>query len=92
MPSFMPSFRLSSLSRREVVLLALALVAVLVAASLAYFLYQQIRVVNLEEQAATRAAADVAKAENPFKVDNPLSEIEINPLTKVKAVLNPFEQ
>ena len=88
----MASLSISSLSKREVVLLALALVAVLIAAFFAYSLYQQRRTVNLEEQAAARAAEDVAKAENPFKANNPLADVEANPLTKVKAVLNPFEQ
>lgn len=77
---------------REKILWGVAAVAVLVAAWFGYVLYQQSRTADLEEQAAQKAATDVAKAENPFRSDNPLAEVETNPLGKVKKVLNPFEQ
>lgn len=77
---------------RERILSGVAVIAVLVAALLGYLFYQQKRTANLEEQAAQKAAENVAKAENPFKSDNPLADVETDPLGKVKKVLNPFEQ
>ena len=46
---------------------------------------------KLEEEAAKKAAADVAKAANPFQVGNPLEGVETNPFQKAKKVLNPFD-
>lgn len=46
---------------------------------------------RVDEEAAKKAAVDVAKAANPFQVTNPLEGVEANPFDKVKKILNPFE-
>ena len=46
---------------------------------------------KLDEEAGKKAAADAAKAANPFQVANPLEGVEANPFEKAKKVLNPFE-
>lgn len=46
---------------------------------------------NSQEMVAQKAAENAAKAENPFSTENPLSNIEADPLEKTKKVLNPFE-
>lgn len=45
---------------------------------------------KLEEGVAKKAAAEAAKAANPFQVVNPLANVETNAFEKVKKVLNPF--
>lgn len=45
----------------------------------------------LQDEAANKAAGDVAKSANPFQAVNPLEGVEANPFEKVKKVLNPFE-
>lgn len=45
----------------------------------------------LEEEVATKATEEAAKAANPFQAVNPLEGVEANPFEKVKKVLNPFE-
>lgn len=68
------------------ILWGIGVIAVVALAWLAYSLYTT----RSEEVVVQKAAQDVAKAENPFSADNPLSEVETDPLTKVKKVLNPF--
>lgn len=51
----------------------------------------QTEVKALQEEAASKAAADAAKAANPFATVNPLEGVDANPFEKVKKVLNPFE-
>ena len=46
---------------------------------------------KVELAAAEKAAADAAKAANPFQAANPLEGVEANPFEKAKKVLNPFE-
>ena len=46
---------------------------------------------KVEEEAAKKAAADAAKAANPFQTVNPLESVESNPFEKAKKVLNPFK-
>ena len=82
---------LSSLTKRETVILIVALIAILGALWLGYSLYQE-RGPSVEESVAQQAAEDVAQAENPFRGDNPLVDVETNPFDKAKKVLNPFEQ
>lgn len=45
---------------------------------------------GLEEAAAKKAAAEAAKAANPFQAVNPLEGVEANPFQKAKKILNPF--
>ena len=45
----------------------------------------------MQEEAAKQAAADAAKAANPFQIVNPLEGVETNPFEKTKKILNPFE-
>ena len=45
---------------------------------------------SLTGDSAQKAVEDVAKAENPFRADNPLAGVETNPFEKAKKVLNPF--
>jgi hypothetical protein len=49
-------------------------------------------IVEAQEEAATRAAEEVAKAANPFDVNNPLKDVEANPFEKTKKILNPFSE
>jgi len=79
----------SSFSKREVVILIIAVAAIAVAAWL-FYARSQPAAPKAEEVAAEKVAVDVAKAENPFKSDNPLSGVETNPFDKTKKVLNPF--
>ena len=46
---------------------------------------------STQEAAAERAAAEAAKAANPFQATNPLEGVTTNPFEKAKKVLNPFE-
>lgn len=46
---------------------------------------------ELQEKAVQKSGEDVAKSENPFQSENPLSNVEADPLGKTKEVLNPFE-
>ncbi|MBI4119873.1 MAG: hypothetical protein HY454_00190 [Parcubacteria group bacterium] len=46
---------------------------------------------KIELAAGEKAAADAAKAANPFQVVNPLQDVDANPFEKAKKVLNPFE-
>ncbi|MBI2087033.1 MAG: hypothetical protein HYT69_02575 [Candidatus Zambryskibacteria bacterium] len=80
----------SSFTRRKMAILVIAILVILVVVWLVYSLY--IIVPSTEKTAAEQVAEEVAKAENPFKADNPLSTVETNPFEKVKKVLNPFEQ
>ncbi len=43
--------------------------------------------ITISQKAATAAT----QAANPFKVDNPLAGIKINPFEKAQKLLNPFE-
>lgn len=43
-----------------------------------------------QEAVAQNAAADAAKAANPFQTTNPLEGVEANPFEKAKSALNPF--
>ena len=65
-------------------------VAVLGALWFAYTKYQDANE-NAEDATARRAAGDVAESENPFRAENPLSNVEADPFEKTKKVLNPFE-
>ena len=56
-----------------------------------YVTLENRRTANVKEQTAQKAAEDVAKSENPFQSDNPLSQVKVDPLEKTKAILNPFE-
>lgn len=40
---------------------------------------------------AEKAAAAAGQAANPFKIENPLAGVELNPFEKVQKALNPFE-
>ncbi len=51
----------------------------------------QERAAELQERAVQKSGEDVAKSENPFQSDNPLSNVAADPLEKTKEVLNPFE-
>lgn len=51
----------------------------------------QADVKKLQEEAASKAAAEAAKAANPFQAVNPLSGVEANPFEKAKNLLNPFK-
>jgi len=44
-----------------------------------------------QQEAAKKAAADAAKAANPFQATNPIEGVEANPFEKTKQILNPFE-
>lgn len=44
-----------------------------------------------QAEIAKKAAEAAAEAANPFKVDNPLAGVELNPFEKAKKLLNPFE-
>lgn len=79
----------SSFTRRKMAILVIAILVILVVVWLVYSLYIA---PSTEKTAAEQVAEEVAKAENPFKADNPLSTVETNPFEKVKKVLNPFEQ
>jgi len=68
------------------------LAAILLIAISAWYIYSRNRGPVEEKTAAEKVAQDVATAENPFKADNPLTEVETNPFEKAKKVLNPFEQ
>ena len=66
---------------------------------LAYSLYQgnnahpqNMQNAEAENANAQKAAEEAAKTQNPFKANNPLVNVETNPLNKTKKVLNPFEQ
>ena len=73
------------ISRKLLTLIIIAVIAV------AWFAYSRYGVLN-EKTAAEQVAEEAAKAENPFKADNPLASVEVNPFEKAKKVLNPFEQ
>lgn len=73
------------ISRKLLILIIIALIAV------AWLAYSRYGTPN-EKTAAEQVAEETAKAENPFKADNPLAGIEANPFEKAKKVLNPFEQ
>jgi len=79
----------SSFSKREITILIIAVAAIAVAAWL-FYARGKPALPKAEEVAAEKVAVDVAKAENPFKSDNPLSGVETNPFDKTKKVLNPF--
>lgn len=67
---------------------------VVVALLLLWFSYSkntQPSAAELQEKAAQASGDDVAKSENPFQTDNPLSNVKSDPLEKTKEVLNPFE-
>lgn len=51
----------------------------------------QADVKKAQEEAASKAAEDAAKAANPFQAVNPLSGVEANPFEKTKNLLNPFK-
>lgn len=72
-------------------LIVVAAALIVIAALFLVYVGLQDRDADLQENAAVRAAEDVAKAENPFETQNPLSNVEADPLGKAKEVLNPFE-
>ncbi len=45
-----------------------------------------------QEEVARNAAADAAKAANPFQTTNPLQGVDANPFEQAAKVLNPFSQ
>ncbi len=46
---------------------------------------------KIQEEAAAKAAAEAAKAANPFQAANPLEGVQDNPFEKTKSILNPFK-
>ena len=74
------------ISRRSAILI---IIAVIIGA--VWLMYSRYGTPN-EKTAAEQVAEEAAKAENPFKADNPLASVEVNPFEKAKKVLNPFEQ
>ena len=73
-------------------ILLLLLGGVVVAGALALFIWNLRADRTSEPEAvAQKAAEDSAKAENPFKSENVLVDVEADPFEKTKEVLNPFE-
>ena len=69
-------------------------IAVAVLAAL-WFVNNQYQSANETETAqntaVSKAVTGVAKSENPFQAENPLSNVEADPFEKTKKILNPFE-
>ena len=65
------------------------IVSLLGALLFGYIRYQAAK--DAQDAAALKAAVDVARSENPFQADNPLSNVEADPFEKTKEILNPFE-
>lgn len=68
-----------------------ALIVIVVAWFAASQYFAKLDQQNHQNEAAQKAAANTAKAQNPFQAQNPLSGVEANPLSKTKKILNPFE-
>ena len=83
-----PSNNFFSFSRRRLTIIVIAVAVIL---AVMWFVYARL-VADDEKTVAEQVAEEVAKAENPFRANNPLASVEINPFEKVKKVLNPFGQ
>ncbi len=70
----------------------LAVAVALAALWLAYAQYQSTNETEtVQNETARKAVTSVAKSENPFQAENPLSNVEADPFEKTKKILNPFE-
>ncbi|MEK7227429.1 MAG: hypothetical protein AAB641_00880 [Patescibacteria group bacterium] len=85
----MPPTSSSFFARKKILTSIIAIVAILV---VAWFVYSRYAGPDSDKTVAEQVAEEVAKAENPFKADNPLANVEVNPFEKAKKVLNPFGQ
>lgn len=65
-------------------------VAVLAAFWFAYVQYQGANE-TAQNTTVSKVVTGVAKSENPFQAENPLSNVEADPFEKTKKILNPFE-